>query len=202
MNRKRILITVAAVSVVIATPVNADTIPDSGDGSGQQVLYGGSYAFLAPNPPYDVSNFIVAISLGYGDPSNTIGDDIWLSGTGTFDLSSDPDYPAFLAIAQNGQDDNMTIQITDLNGYSVAYEYWSEGHTVGSFPSIDLHDYDVLHILMNVQQYQLVNDGNTVQGVIAIRWDSVVAPEPHGLLYIYIIIKMMSLCHRYNRNFL
>jgi len=84
------------------------------------VSTGAPFGYLAPNPSYAPGELILEITIGYGDESNTIGDGLWHTGPGIYDLSN-PDLPGFLEYATNGLEDDVSVSVTDIFGYSETY---------------------------------------------------------------------------------
>lgn len=86
------------------------------------VIVPGAYlGFVTPHPPYSPEDVNFSIGLGYGTPDTTIGDTIWFSGAGLFDLSSDPHLERFLSLAMNGVNDELTVSLSPSGVEALAF---------------------------------------------------------------------------------
>lgn len=107
------------------------------------------------------------------DPSTAIGDDLWFAGPGTYDLTADLQFPAFLGYATNGQTDDIGIRLSDSNGAELTVPFWSwEDYWLGRYP--DLAPLSVTGASLSVTQVAPSVDGIGV----TVRMEYVGTPEP------------------------
>jgi len=135
---------------------------------GTQILSQGDLlCFYLP----DGTGPLLKFTLGYGDPANTIGDAVWFSGPGSYDMSSDPDFAGFLVRATDGISDNTRISLSDMFGKSIIGPV-PETLVFGSNP--DLTGLPVTGAIVNVLEIDPYLSGLRV----VMRWDFTGVPEP------------------------
>ena len=83
----------------------------------------------------------MSLSFGYRmeggstDPTTIIGDDIWFSMPGTYDLSLDAQFPVFLEWATNGQRNHLKIRLADQHDVEDSIPIY-EGLVFGHYPDL------------------------------------------------------------------
>lgn len=139
---------------------------------------GAPLAFVTPDPPYAPEEVRFSMHLGYGTPETTIGDGVWFTEAGLYDLSMDPDLGAFLGYAANGTADEINVTVADGRGGRRLFRMGRvEGLLLGSFP--DLAGLQVTGMLLEV-----IETGAPAGGV-AVRWHVTGVPDPTtGVLFI------------------
>jgi hypothetical protein len=157
------------------------------------VSVGMSGAFSGPNIPYDpTEEHSWSFSLGYGDPSNTVGDEVWFSEAGVYDLSADPDLPGFLEYATNGIDDEIYITVRDEDGFSSIWPFHypgSESMWLGVYEiPTDLADVNPAGVQLRVSEV-FAWGGEEGQAGALVQWEFLGVPEPAtGLLILAVIM--------------
>lgn len=140
---------------------------------------GAAFGFRAPNPPYQEGNLSLQIAIGYGDPSNTVGDLLWHTGPGTYDLSSDPDFERFAELSENGVRDPLVITVIDRDAHRSSFDFASLQETLwGTYPSIDFGPNRILGLRLNVLS---VGPFQPPDAGIVINLETVCTPEPASL---------------------
>lgn len=161
--------TPVVVSLLLANTLFADQVVSVGD----------TFGLLAPHPPYDPAHGLtVEVTLGYGDPGNTIGDGISFAGPGVLDVSNDPDIEGFFTYATNGLDDTITMGITDGDGFQSVLPFsdgW-EGAILGN--ATDLAPLEVTGAQLRVFDVYIDDPGDASLGVVVARWEFLGVPEP------------------------
>ena len=139
---------------------------------------GAPLAFVTPDPPYAPEEVRFSMHLGYGTPETTIGDGVWFTEAGLYDLSMDPDLGAFLEYATNGYSDEIDVTVADGRGNQRLFQVGrGEGVLLGSYP--DLAGLQVTGMLLEV-----IETGAPAGGV-AVRWHVTGVPDPTtGVLFI------------------
>jgi hypothetical protein len=161
--------TPVVVSLLLANTLFADEVVSVGD----------TFGLLAPHPPYDpAQGLTVEVTLGYGDPGNTIGDGIWFSAPGVFGVSNDPDIEGFFTYATNGLDDTMTMEITDGDGFQhvLLFSAGWEGAILGNAP--DLSPLEVTGGQLRVFDAYIDDSDDDNLGLVVARWEFLAVPEP------------------------
>lgn len=139
---------------------------------------GGPFDYPAPHPPYNAGQLTLEFTIGYGTPATTLGDGLWHSGPGPYDLSQDPDFPAFVDMATNAQFDWVTVCVTDTDGFQWTYQY-GEGLAFGLVGgSYDLFPCDITRIDLVVLGLQSGVVNGDPYAVIGVRTDVFGIPEP------------------------
>lgn len=173
--------------LVAANAAIGDVIISSGPGSG----------YVAPNPPYEPDELILEVTIGYGDPSNTIGAGLWHTGPGVYDLSGDPGWAGFLVNATDGLVDVLTVTVTDTEGYQDVY-CWNdwEAFLFGQDPytHVDLYPLEVTGVLFEVIGVYPAGLGGIDYDIIEVRYDFLGVPEPAGILVLIAGWSLLDLC--------
>jgi len=147
------------------------------------VSIGDIAGFAAPNPPYDpTQELTLKVTLGYGAPTNTIGEGVWFSGPGVFDLSADPNLDGFLEFATNGKNDAINVTVTDGNGSQFVYPFPGmnrEGMFLGNFP--DLAPLEITGAQLRVFDVAIGDPANGGNGGGGVRWEFLGVPEPSSI---------------------
>ncbi|HPD32208.1 MAG TPA: hypothetical protein PLL20_19615 [Phycisphaerae bacterium] len=146
-------------------------------GAAQVISVGAEYGFLLPNPPYTPDTLRIQITLGYGEPENTIGEQVWIMGPGVYDLSGDPDMGCFLNMASDGIPEFLSVAIFDAAGASISCpDALGEPQTLGVEPwTVDLNGLDATGIQLSVWDLSLA-------GGCIVHWEVTGLPEPATLL--------------------
>jgi hypothetical protein len=148
------------------------------------ISVGNSAGFVGPHPPYDSAAVnLWSISLGYGQPENTIGDEVWFSETGVYDLSEEPDLPGFITMATNGVVDDMEITVKDEDHYSETYHFIPtdvEVMWLGTFP--DLVGYVISGAQLRVLDIAYGGASQNYPAAVSVQWEFLGVPEPASLL--------------------
>jgi len=110
------------------------------------------------------------------DPNTLIGDDLWFSMPGTYDLSLDDQFQAFLSQATNGQKKKLRLSLADRSGAEVLFPFLSEGLMFGHYP--DLAPLEITGALLNVEYMHQEPDGF----MIVLRMEFMGIPEPSSVL--------------------
>ncbi|GEM_PF-1746378 len=145
-----------------------------GSADGASIIsQGADYSFVLPNPPYNVDTLCIQIVLRYEDSESAIGDQVWLTGPGVFDLSSDPDMSLFLSIASNGLMDDLSVDIMDAAGARISYvDALAEPETFGRpVPFTDIAPLEATGIQLCVWHL-------SPAGGLGLRWEVLGVPEP------------------------
>jgi len=157
---------------------------------GANILCSGSpLGFSTPDPPYTEADLSFQITLSFGDPLTRVGEGVWVSGPGTYDLSADSHVAAFLAVAANGVPDRLTVGISDSRGNTAWYgDILTESELLGSEdPSGDLLPLPVGGLQMHVWFLSPPGYGVTTS------WDVLGVPEPataaSSLLFVCLVLR-------------
>jgi len=157
---------------------------------------GGPFDYPGPNPPYGEDQLILEFTIGYGTPATTLGDGLWHTAPGTYDLSQDPDFAAFVDMATNAQFDWVTVCVTDTEGLQWTYQY-GENLAFGLVgASYDLFPYDVTRIDLVVLGLQSGVANGDPYALIGVRTDVFGIPEPTtGMLIVLLSAAYIHLHH-------
>ena len=157
--------------VVAALAIQAPTYGD------QVIWLGEMLSFAGPVYPFD-PNEGYEITIGYGAESNTLGDGLWRTQPGFYDLSGDPDLDGFLTQAANGQGDEITITITDGEGHQSApgYPPDTEYFIYARYGFADLFPLEVTGVRLNLLSFYPPGVGGT--SGVTVRWEFLGIPEP------------------------
>lgn len=140
----------------------------------------GSFFYDTPYQP----GMAMEMTVGYGHASNTIGDGVWFSGPGDFDLTGDPDFGGFLSLAQNGVSDPLFITLAQDGGPVETFAFSNSGwewYWLGSWP--DLMSLEVTGLRMNVSFLGPYTVTPTVEGTeVVVQFLVVGTPEPAAVL--------------------
>ena len=122
--------------------------------------------------------------MSYGNESSAIGDGIWFSEPGVFDLSGDPDFQGFLSYAQNGVNDAFVITASEKEGpietYCFDISSW-EFYWFGGWP--DLLPYKVTGFRLQVFDVQVDDQSPSGGDALAMaQWQFLGVPEPSMIL--------------------
>ncbi len=167
----------AMMMFVLTSAVSADTIVSSGL----------PFGYLAPHPPYAPGELVLQVTLGYGDPSNTIGGGLWHTGPGVYNLANDPGLAGFIEHASDGLVDTLIVTVADSRGYQNAYALYDPeamlfGRNRNSY--VDLAPLQVTGVLLDVVDVERADGSGTVFDGIYVRYDFVGVPEPETLLLV------------------
>lgn len=138
--------------------------------------FGTPVEFPAPDPPYSSEDSRFEITIGYGEASNTIGSGLWHSGPGTWDLSNDPGFGGFSALATNGTADPLTVTVTDVDGRQWVEPSLTEGGLLSR--PVDLSPLDITGIRLVVLGITTFEFEGAWYTYIAVRYDALGVPEP------------------------
>jgi hypothetical protein len=115
------------------------------------------------------------VTLGYGEPSNTIGDEIWFNDSGIYDVSGDPDFQGFLVLATNGLSNTVYVTLSDKYGVTLSLRYPTtdaELSWLGHYP--DLAPWDISGAWLAVDSIM-----PSAQGIgVGVHWEFTAVPEP------------------------
>jgi len=136
--------------------------------------------FPAPNPPYLPQDSRFQLTIGYGEASNTIGSGLWHSGPGTWDLSDDPGFGGFSALATNGAADRLTVTVTDVHGQQWVEPFFHE-NDLFSRP-VDLSPLEITGIQLVVLGITSFEFNGVWYTHIGARYDALGVPEPAAAL--------------------
>ncbi len=81
------------------------------------------------------------VTVGYGDPRNTIGQGLWITRPGVYDMTGDPHIAAFLALATDGIAQPMYVTID--NGARIGPLWYPEDVIFARYPRIDLSPLEI-----------------------------------------------------------
>jgi len=144
------------------------------------VWTGQANAFAAADRPTEPDEVMLEITLGYGDPSNTIGEGLWHSQVGSYDLTNDTSMNAFLVPAADTMLDQMEIILTDKDGYQVNF-HLSEMLVFMFDPQYQWPPWQITGVQLTVLDI-LPPSTYCAGGGIVVRWDFLGVPEPSGLI--------------------
>lgn len=140
------------------------------------LVSGAAFGFSAPRPSYPEGELSLQITLGYGDPSTTVGDLLWHQEPGSYSLAVDPDFERFAALTENGTRDPLRVTVRDIEGYEVAYDFASLQEVLwGTYPDVDFGPNRVLDMTLNVL---FVGPFESPNVGIAINLETLCTPEP------------------------
>jgi hypothetical protein len=114
-------------------------------------------------------------TIGYGSPTNTIGDDIWFDGVGVYNASGGLGFPGFLTWATNGISDAFLVSLSDSAGHTasgVFHSSYDELGWYGHYP--DLAPLEVAGARLVVESLSLSTRG----AFLDIHWEFLGTPEP------------------------
>lgn len=176
----RVVLKLVVVGVMAPTMLTSSGVSLCGASAAGMVATGDTVGFAAPGPPYDpAQGVILQLTIGYGEPSVTIGEDVWFSSPGILDLSGDPDLPRFLRYAANGLNDPITVTITEGDGLQSEFSFsgWgSEGMLLGHWP--DLSPLQVTGAQLKVFDVSIGPSHLGGQAAALVRWEFTGIPEP------------------------
>jgi hypothetical protein len=121
---------------------------------------------------------LFSLTLGYSeelnedpDPSTMIGNTVWFSGPGAYDVSNDPDFAGFLEWAADGRNDYAIVSLIDQSG-TIMVAQIGEGDLLGTFP--DLTGLPVTGAIMDILA--------VTSSEVVFRWEFLGTPEPTTVL--------------------
>jgi hypothetical protein len=118
-------------------------------------------------------------TIGYGDPSNTIGDEVWFGQAGIYDVSTDSSFSGFLIPATNGTWDAFYFTLSDQYGHAASMyldTMYIELSWLGHYP--DLAPLEITGARLAVETIFPSFQGTGV----GVHWEFLGVPEPGSLI--------------------
>lgn len=118
------------------------------------------------------------ISIGYGDPSNTLTTDIWFSQSGIYDFGYDSRLNTFIGKLSNGILDPIWISLTDHYGSTRdCILNWGENYIFGLSDDQPV-PFEITGIRVNILEVNPPKLDIGYAGSVALRFDMIGVPEP------------------------
>lgn len=119
------------------------------------------------------------ISIGYGDPSNTLTTDTWFSQPDIYDFSSSPSLNDFIEILSDNVLNHVIISLTDRYGSTEDICISLGEKYIFGLSDYELLPFEVSGIRINVFEVNPYKQDNFgYSGSVALRFDLIGVPEP------------------------